>query len=227
MNNLSFQAGRPRRGAAITGLTSFARLALCLAPLLLGGCDLAGAVAYKTFGPAKVPAQYQPAQEPMLVLVENYGHSNLQPDADELAAVIASELTEHKVAPIVDEGALTQFRTNRGPRYASMKIPEVGQAVGARQVLYVDVEECQTNEVPGSDTLQGKLRAKVKVVDVETGRTRWPQNQDSLTVAKNKEYVRKTGPESEAELRRGMLEEAGFQIARMFYSYKPLEQGPG
>ena len=47
-------------------------LALGAVAMFCVGCNVANAVAYKVSGPPAVDAKYVPAQEPMLVLVENY-----------------------------------------------------------------------------------------------------------------------------------------------------------
>ena len=58
-----------------------------------GGCNVLGAIAYKTVGPAKVQPEYAPPQEPLLVLAESYSHSEqLQPAADQLTNLLARTL---------------------------------------------------------------------------------------------------------------------------------------
>jgi hypothetical protein len=193
----------------------------CVLPLL-SACNILGAVAYKTLGPNEVAPEYKPPQEPMLVLAESYGKTaDLQPAADELAALLGEELKAHKVAPLVAQAKLMELRNGHGKEFDKMKIPEVGRAVGAKQVLYVDLQACEVDGMPGSDMIQGKIAAKVRVVDVETGKTRWPDVGDGYEFKQPSDYVRKEQRDTPLAVRNQMLEDLASAIARLFYGYRP------
>src|SRR5258706_4140581 len=198
--------------------------AYCLLPAAfcsLSGCNIGGALAYKVLGPTKVPADYAPPKEPLLVLVENYRHSaDLQPAADQLGNLVVEDLKAHKVGPIVDSNALYTLRSERPGEYQKMKIPDIARYVGAKQVIYVDLEECEVSMVPGADVMRGKIAAKVRVVDVATGQTKWPDTGVSHSVKAGTDYVRK---ETDAPLavRGQMIQELSTKIGRLFYAYQP------
>ena len=61
--------------------------------LLIGGCDLVGALTYKIYGPPKIPAKYKPEKTaPMLVLAENARlPSASSTDADLLARYVGGD----------------------------------------------------------------------------------------------------------------------------------------
>jgi hypothetical protein len=198
-------------------------VAVALALLLgSGGCNVMSAIAYKTVGPAKIKPEYAPPQEPLLVLSESYSHSEqLQPAADQLTNLLADELKTHKVAPLIDPEKLLSLRSDHAAEFGKMKIPDVGRALGAKQVLYVDLQECDVNATAGSDTLRGVVSANVRVVDVATGKTKWPLVGTSHPIKADTNYMRKEARDTPMAIRNQMLDDLSGAIARLFYEYSP------
>jgi hypothetical protein len=187
-----------------------------------GGCNVLGAIAYKTVGPSKIPPEYKPPQEPMLVLAESYSHSEqLQPAADQLTNLLVDELKTNKVAPLIEPDKLLSLRSDRAAEFAKMKIPDVGRALGAKQILYVDLQECDVNATAGSDSLRGIVSANVRVVDVATGKTKWPLAGASHPIKADTNYVRKEARDTPMSIRNQMLDDLSGAIARLFYEYSP------
>jgi hypothetical protein len=203
----------------------YSRLACCtvMAGLLsLSGCNVLSALSYKTFGPPKIPAEYAPPQVPMLVLAESYHQANdLQPYADQLTSLVHRDLKDHKVAPLVDEDKLIALRAAKGRAFQQLKIPEVGKAVGARQVLYIDLQECNFAEIAASEVFQGSIRAKVRVVDVATGETKWPGVGDGKPFAAKTEFARRDARDTPLAVRNLMLEDLAMAISNQFHDIKP------
>ena len=194
--------------------------------LFLTGCNIFGALAYKAMGPDKIPADYSPPKEPILVMAESYGQANdLQPFADQLAVMVGNNLHAHNVGPIVDDSKLFSLRSDRAQKFGKMKIPDVGRAVGAKQVVYIDLRQCTLESNPGSDMFQGTVDAKVRVVDVETGKTRWPDVGDGQPFHAKTEYVRRDARETALAVRNLMLEDLALAISRKFYDVKPESNG--
>jgi hypothetical protein len=191
--------------------------------LVCGGCSAMGAIAYKTIGPAKVKPEYAPPpHEPMLVLSESYSHSEqLQPAADQFANLLADELKKNKVAPVIEPEKLLALRSDRAAEFAKMKIPDVGRALGAKQILYVDLQECDVNATQGSDMLRGVVSANVRVVDVATGKTKWPLVGASHPMKADTNYMRKEARDTPMAIRNQMLDDLSGAIARLFYEYSP------
>lgn len=206
--------------AAARYVSAFILLTSCL---FLSGCLVAAsALHHKIVGPPPVPAQYVPQQEPMLVLVENYRASG-NADGEMLARHLMSELEEHKVAPLVPLDALYALRTDKGDAYRKMSMAAIGRETGAKQVLYVDVQQSNIGAPPGSDLLKGRIAVQVRVVDVETGFTRWPtEDTEGVPLAYETPLPRADITTTEAMVRQHMHEEMAIRIGRLFYKWKPL-----
>jgi hypothetical protein len=192
--------------------------------LLLNSCTALGAIAGKVMGPDKVVPEYvPPATEPLLVLAEGIGErgGDLEPVADELARLVSEDLRRHKVAPIVPEDKLIELRSARATEYPGMTVMQIGKACGAKQVICVDLKEADLTELPGSDVMQGHVWARVKIVDVETGRTRWPSSGDGHELRTPTEYIRDNARGTPLAMREQMIQDLAGAIARLFYTYEP------
>ncbi len=198
-------------------------LILLPSSLFLSGCTAASAIQYKLAGPPAVPARYVPAKEPMLVLVENYRASGGS-DAEMLARHLMAELKQHDVAPLVPLDTLYALRTDKGDAYRKMSMAAVGRETGAKQVLYVDVQQSSIGAPPGSDLLKGRIAVQVRIVDVETGITRWPtEATEGIPLAYETPLPRADVNTTEPMVRQHMHHEMAIRIGRLFYKWKPQD----
>lgn len=147
--------------------------------ICLSGCNVGGIAAAKIFGPPDVPAKYVPENESMLVLVESYRQPSLAHDAEQLARHIVEQIKRWKIAPTTDLTALYALRDGRGAEFSKMTIPEIGRALGAAQVLYVDVIDMNLEQSGGTEVYRGQMTVRVRIVDSATGKTRWPVDAES------------------------------------------------
>lgn len=190
----------------------------CGLVLALNGCNVAGVVAHKFAGPPPVPAQYQPAKEPMLVLVENYRNPSASMlDAQRLSLLVGEQLRRHKVAPVIDPGALETVRAD--PDYAKMTIPAVGRAAGAKQVLYVNVRRFGVEGTVGGEMIKGAAEVTVRVVDAATGNNRWPIDSGGHPVAVATPWLRREEGATELVLREQMSRSVADAIGKLFRKY--------
>jgi hypothetical protein len=196
---------------------------LCTA---LVGCNIANAVAYKVSGPPAVEAKYVPAQEPMLVLVENYRTTGAYSDSEVLARHLMLEFTEHKIAPLVPLEDLYTLKTNKGDAYHKMSIASVGRETGAKQVLYVDVKDSSIGATSGSELMKGRINVQVRIVDVDSGATRWPtEAAEGIPMGYETPLPRADENTTEAIIRNRMYANMANRIGRLFYKWKPDETG--
>ena len=194
--------------------------------LSLSGCTAANAIGYKVLGPPAVDAQYVPVKEPMLVLVESYRSNTGLSDAEILSRYLMTELTEHKVAPLISLDDLYALRTNKGDDFRKMSIAAIGREAGAKQVLYVDVQQSGIGAPTGSELLKGRVAVQVRVVDVATGDSRWPIGaSQGVPLAYETPLPRADENTTEAMVRQRMHEAMATRIARLFYKWKPQDTG--
>jgi len=196
--------------------------------LSLSGCTFLGVAAYKLHGPAKIPAEYVPQQTPMLVFVENYQHqTSVNAHADLLGHMLVKELAAHRVAPLVPLEHLQELRDAKPFEFPKMSTSAIGREVGAAQILYVQLHNSDVTPMAGGSALTGQTAASVKVVDVASGETLWPNAGDEggYPVA----AATKLGGDNGAniqDVRQRMYAQLSTKIARLFYKWQPENEEP-
>jgi PBP1b-binding outer membrane lipoprotein LpoB len=197
-------------------------LILLLLPLLLGGCNVVGAVADKVGGGPEMQAKYVPPKEPMLVLAENFQHpSDTVVESEQLVEKVAQQLKEHNVAPVVDPTAPFNLKASKPTEYQQMTIAQIGRTLGAKQVLYIDIAQSSVFLAEASDMLKGKAVVRVRIVDAETGATRWPEEGgDGYPLIVETPVLQQGQGVDEPSVRMQLQEAMGEKVAALFYTYK-------
>lgn len=192
---------------------------VCL--LLVGGCQGPAALTYLAEGEPPIDAKYVPPKTPLLVLVENYRLGGGF-EGDQLARYIQADLQDNKVAPLVDLDKLYRLKDSDPAAYDAMTIQQVGKAVGASQVLYVDLQKFTVDSPEGSEQLKGTIIAQVRMVDVATGFTAWPrEHREGETVSAQTPYMHQDGSIDERQVRQELSQTIALQISRLFYKWTP------
>jgi hypothetical protein len=190
------------------------------------GCVALAAVASKVQPPPKMDAEYKPAKKPTLVFVENFENPDLyEVESNRIARDISYEFTENKSFPVVPPQKLIDLRGDRSADFSKMKIPEVARAVGADQVIYVNLRRFTADPPTGSETVQGRAEAVVKFVDAKSGQTLWPRDSfDGRVIAIKTPALSAEGTTRDAvqeQLYQGLSEE----ISHLFYDWVNEKQG--
>lgn len=152
---------------------------LCVGLLggMVSGCVAVAAIANKASPPPTIPAEYKPAKELTLVLVESYENPDLyEVESERIARDLTDAFAEHKSFPVIPEQKLMELKANRGSDFRKMSVPTIAKALGAKQVIYVNLLKFTADPAIGSETMRGGARATVKLVDAGTGHTLWPRD---------------------------------------------------
>ena len=204
-------------------------LLLLLAAMVMpsAGCSLASMLGLvgDALDTPSVPAQYVPPKtSPMLVMVENRRNPGMiWAESEQLAAFISSELTLHKVCPVIPQGKLSDLRDKDPQAMRRMSITAIGKAVAAQQVLYVDLTSVDMPLVVGAP-VRGRIEMRVHVIDVASGKTVWPIAPNEAT-SLSFEAQAPLAMESDRMVvfTERLLRGAGRNVARLFYEYNPTD----
>lgn len=221
----------------------FARLALAaLLPALAataGGCAILGAIAYKASGSPTIKAQYVPAKEPMVVFVQrSQNPADAGRASDRIARLVTDDLKAHNVGPLVDPSAVSELQGRRAgssvwasrvetrpstrPATGPRTVADVGRAVGASQVLYVDLVTFSVEPAAATEMMDSRIEARVRVVDADTGQTRWPTDTtQGYAVTAGTSFAKPgTKAADEATVREQLCVDLAAKVARLFYDWK-------
>ncbi|CAN5567906.1 hypothetical protein BH10PLA1_BH10PLA1_09770 [soil metagenome] len=194
---------------------------LLIAALLLAGCNVIGAIAYKVTPLPKTPAKYKPDQDLAVVVVENSrnpGASEI--DAQQIAMLVADELRKNKVVPLVDDSAVENLRDQDPKAFKKMSLPAIGRGVGAKQVIYVDLSRVQIEAAVADQMIKGSVDATVRVIDVHSGNLRFPvEAAQGWPVSMETPFLTVDEKTDETSLRRRLHDGLAISIGRLFYDW--------
>lgn len=145
------------------------------ASLFTTGCNIVGPIMVATAPEPTVPAQYELEDRPTLVFVDDRD-GVLAPAS--LADVIADRASEQLITNTLVTSAIRPrdaVAVARAHDRANnlMAIGEIGEAVGAEQVIYVQI--VSLNETPSQEKFTPVATATVKVLDVVAKKRLFPE----------------------------------------------------
>jgi hypothetical protein len=187
------------------------------------GCQAAAVAIYKLHGLPDIPAKYVPEKTPMLVLVENYqAPSSAYTDADLLTRYLTLQLQAHAVPPLVDIEKLHDLQTTRPTDFSGMSTAAIGRATGAKQVLYVQLVKNVVEPLMGGRGLRGDVTVRVKIVDADTGASRWPIDLSAgYPLSKSTSLGTDQTSGNAMQIRQRMYQDLADEIAKLFYNWQP------
>lgn len=202
--------------------------AALLAVACIAGCEL---ISYPVaaLGPTpKTPAVYElPENATVLVFPDDLTSPVSYPPLKRMVAQQTSELltANEAAAETVSYRSLQDLQA-RQPEFNTRPTPidEVGQAMGADVVIFINFTEFSLKDDPYNPLWHGRLVALVRVVDTDTGQTLWPELQ-----AQGQEIIVETDPEEQSasdygsELSERLAEMLARKVAELFYEH----EGPG
>jgi hypothetical protein len=204
-------------------------LKLCTAVLCacLSGCQLVGAIAEKAQGPEKIAALYVPRKVPTLILSEHDAAANVDDlSAEDIGRRVADFWVPLKLAPMVELSKLDELRQEHPAAFYGMSTVSIGKALGAEQVLYIDVRDCHDESAGGSDTIRATASARVKMVDVATGQTLWPPDAaNGYAVDADTQFQARGEGVSESTQMEQVRQMLANKIIKLFYEHVADDDG--
>jgi hypothetical protein len=217
--------------AATMAMTLTLAAATLAGGLLITGCQAPAFVLSNVLPRPKIPAVFDPPDQPTIVLVDDPHH--LLPNVQLMSLIAgraASDLEENDVISQIVPHTLVEELRAREPDFVRWPIDRVGRQVGARQVVYVLIEGYDMLETDTSEIYRPTASVRVKIVDVATGQRLFPQS-DALgypvTVQKHYRDAHDVGVGDSAIMARQLADRVGEDLALLFYEHKQREIGTG
>ena len=190
--------------------------------LLIGGCNVLGAVIGKAGENPTIPPKFLLKKVPTVVFCENFRNPDLMADdAELLAREIQDKIDKKKVVTIIKAEKIQDLRNTRPKEFAKMKIPEIATAIGAEQVIYVDLQAGAIGSMTGQSLFQGRATAAVRVIDAKTGLTLFPPDAaDGIYMSFETDPIHGKDEGSYQNVRSELYEGLATNIAHLFVPWK-------
>ncbi len=202
---------------------------LALALCLLTGCggETFGGLLYHLFLPhsSRVDAEYTLADGPLLILVDDDLELFTWPPAgDLLVDEIAKHLRQAKAVNRVFPSQKVNALRRADPKFNERSISELGKDLGAKQVLWLQVQEfvATTNFDTVSQAARCMLRVKVFDPHAENKAERrlWPSSREGWIVTIKKSARDLIEYERDEDIARVLITEAAEDAAKLFYDHR-------
>jgi len=220
----------PRRLRWTVAVGLVASAAACV---LMVSCNILSPAAYLAFGQSKAPAQYEIEDRTTVVFVDDR-HTAIPMNATrirrEIADRVSMDLMEQEiVTDMISTRDVMVMARNRDREGELMSIDELGAAVGAQQVIYVEMISFRGT----SDGYSPKpiSACRIKVIDVpnrvrlfpapDAGESFFPVTIESPPISPEL-Y---TSTEGRRQIENILAALLGDQIAKLFYKHVPDELG--
>lgn len=202
-------------------LLMFIVMATCL-----GGCNILGPIIVATAPEPTVPAQYELEDRPTLVFVDDRDGLLVPAGLADVIADRASEqlMNEKIITKAIRPRDATAVAKSRDKVNNLMPIDQIGETVGAEQVIYVEISSL--SETVMGDQTAPVATARVKVLDVVAKKRLFPAEgvasfEYHTVSAKMKqvdEEMYRTAS-TRRKVRETMALQLGDEIAKLFYEH--------
>ncbi len=208
-------------------LASAAFLPALLVLLPFTGCVQMAALWANMTGGDVVEAKYELTTEPLLILIDDNESLVSEPRAlRHVHKKISEEFLEmnanRRVVPFEDWQALQRSAKN----YDKLSIRQVGEKLGAKQVLYIRVKRFTLHAEPGAPLFKGDFSARVKVLTTERKPDvrLWPRDEAGHRISVSTEAIPTDGDKSAGDVAEELADKLGHATAKLFYQHRELEE---
>ncbi len=217
----------PRRAAAMPVWLSLG--AALLAGLFVGGCNYLIPAAYLIEGPPKEPARYELPRRKTVVYVDDRANRMTRAAlrtavGEEVGTLILQQALVPEVVSTKDAVAYAR-RADTSDKQVSIR--KIGEAVGAEQVIYIDVDDYRISA--DGATPRPAAIVNVKVIDVGSGARLWPDGTDEgeRMIVRTREQSLELYNSSAGRRRveDALAKQVAEDVSKLFYEHEKRELG--
>ncbi len=205
---------------------SFAGLAILASTAVTGCQSLAGFIVGMQGGELIKPEFELSPDGPLLILFDDRAGRIDRPQALRKAhKVVSDQFVDQRVNSRVIPFTEWQRFQQGANKYDRLTIREIGEKMGAEQVIYVGVERFATQSQEGAPIFDGLFEARVKVIS--TDRTRdvrlWPRDGAGHRISVSTNPTPMDGDTGEGDVADELGEKMGEAVAKLFYEHREHE----
>ncbi len=210
-----------------TARTAIVMLAVLLMSLILSACNIAQTLDTVMRPDAEVEARHDIPDRTTVVLVDDPGsHVNPVRLRRDIASSATDKLLQRRtVTDMIDPRDAFQVARKLDQPGHSVSLDEIGRAVGASQLIYIEVLGFGIKQ--GPQGLQPRADLRIKLIDVDGRRRLFPANDGQggdhgapLTVIIKPHELQRIGVDKLQEVQVELADRTGVAVARLFMDTK-------
>lgn len=174
-----------------------------------------------------IDAEYELAKAPLLIFIDDRNSFVTEPKAiREVHQTISDIFLEFDVNKNVIPFQDWQ-RLQSDPKYNKMTVRQIGERVGAEQVLYIGVEKFTLQGEGGAPIFKGIFVGRVKVLSTERKDDvrLWPEGEGGRRVEVTTDPKPMDGDTTSGEVAQELGIKMGQKVAELFYGRREFARG--
>lgn len=189
------------------------------------GCIQMAAAVTNITGGDWIDAEFELTKEPLLILIDDRNGQITEPKAvREVYQTISENFLEFKVNQrVIPFQEWQNLQSDR--KTSQMTIRQVGERLGAAQVLYIGVERFTLHSEVGAPVFKGEFVAKVKVITTERKKDvrLWPDDESGRRVSVSTQPTPADGDKSPGDIAAELGIKLGQEVAKFFYGRREFQ----
>lgn len=174
-----------------------------------------------------IEAEYKLTKEPLLILIDDRNGFVTEPKAisetyKTIAAIFLEKKVNNRLIPFEEWRRLQQSDRS----YHKMSIRQIGEKLGASQVLYMRVEQFTLSTEPGAPIFRGEFTVRVKVLSTDQKKDirQWPDNEAGRRISVGTDPTPADGEKSSSDIATELGIKLGKSTALLFYGHREMEK---
>lgn len=213
------------RCAGLRGVSVLLVLAGCW--LSCAGCVQTAALWANITGGDVIEPEYTLTRGPLLVLIDDRDSSIAEPQAiRHVHKTISDAFLQYGINRQVVPFADWQTLQRTAKDYDRLSVRQIGEKLGADQVLYLRVDRFTLRGEPGAPLFKGEFAVRVKVLSTErqSDIRLWPREEAGRSVLATTHPVPADGDQSAGDVSRELAENLGWAVTKLFYEHRALDK---
>lgn len=197
-----------------------------LAPLAVGCIQIAAAWTNITGGDW-IEAEFTLTKEPLLILIDDRNTVVTEPKAvRELHKTISENFLTLKVNHMVVPFDEWQRLAQSDKKYAKYSARQIGEKLGAEQVLYITVDRFTLHSEPGAPVFKGEFTVRIKVLSTnrEKDIRLWPTEESGKRISVTTAAIPTDSEKTSGDIATELGIRLGKDIAKLFFGHRELEK---
>jgi len=201
---------------------------VALSILSFAGCQQFAALWANVSGGDWIDPQFTLTKGPLLILLDD-------PNEDQLSDLrvyqeVHRTLSENflhfdvnkRVIPFEDWSRMRQSET----KYSSLKTRQIGEKLGAEQILLMHIVRFVVQPEPGAAIFQGEFTVNVKVLSTEAKRDvrLWPNEEGGKRISVTTAPESADGDRTASDVSQELAIKLGKEVAKLFYGHRSFDK---
>lgn len=190
------------------------------------GCIQMAALWANMTGGDVVEPEFAITKGPLLILPDDRASLVAEPRAlRDMHKAISKAFIEYRVNSMVIPFQDWRRLQQSAKEYDRLSIREIGEKLGADQILYLRVDRFTLKAEPGAPLFKGEFAVRAKILSTErkSDIRLWPRQESGRRVMVTTPPESSDGDRSSAEIAKELSTKLGEAVAKLFYEHRELD----